>query len=513
MQQGLIRSRSQRLVSGCELGVCMLIAWACVACSADKPGYERINAGSVAGAAAVAALGGGGTGAVAARTAAAASGAIGVLSTAGRAGEAGRPPGISSLNGGTEADVQACAESAQEAQEVPVDMYIMLDRSDSMDEVTGAGPTKWAAIRSALTTFLGDARSNGLGVGLQFFPLRREGVPDACATDAECGIGGPCMNGVCQPGGGTEFIPLACATAADCPEDSVGCTTDVGQCSGASDYWCFNPGEALGCGFLRGSCLRLRLTGQCGGIDSCEAADYAQPAVTIGQLPANSRTLIDTLNAEDTVGRTPTAAALSGALQHAKAYAQQQPMHRVVAVLATDGSPTECLPLDPAGVGALAQAARAAAPAISTYVVGVFGPMETQARTNLNAWAKAGGTQTAFIVDPTLDVAAQFLDALDKIRSGSIACEYKVPEPPQNSSLDYDRVNVALIEGKKSSNFLYVGDASRCDRTTLGWHYDVAPSQGTPTKIVVCPQGCDALKTTDQGRVEVRVGCTSLVPD
>jgi hypothetical protein len=235
--------------------------------------------------------------------------------------------------------------------------------------------------------------------------------------------------------------------------------------------------------------------------------------VPIAALPGNARTLIDTLDAEDTIGRTPTAAALSGALQHAKEYAQKQPTHRVVAVLATDGSPTECMPLEPAGVGALAQTARAAAPSISTYVVGVFGPAETQARTNLNAWAKAGGTQTAFIVDPTRDVTAQFLDALDKIRSGSIACEYKVPEAPVNSNLDYDRVNVALIEGTKSTNFLYVGDASRCDRASLGWHYDVAPTQGTPTKIVVCPQGCDALKMTDQGRVEVRVGCTTLLPD
>jgi hypothetical protein len=47
----------------------------------------------------------------------------------------------------------------------------------------------------------------------------------------------------------------------------------------------------------------------------------------------------------------------------------------------------------------------------------------------------------------------------------------------------------------------------------LGWYYDVDPTQGKPTKIIVCAAGCNALKSTHNGRVEVRVGCKTIAPD
>ena len=71
--------------------------------------------------------------------------------------------------------VTSCVGETQHAQPVEVDMYVMLDRSDSMRETTGAGNTKWDAIREALTSFVTDSQSDGLGVGLQYFPL---GAPD-----------------------------------------------------------------------------------------------------------------------------------------------------------------------------------------------------------------------------------------------------------------------------------------------------------------------------------------------
>jgi hypothetical protein len=439
----------------------------------------------------------------------------GLLTTAmgGAAGNSRGVPSLSAGSGAASVPVEACVQAATEAQVVPVDMYIMLDRSSSMTEKTGAGPTKWDAIRDALAMFLRDSRSAGLGVGLQFFPLVKAGVPSECNADAECGPGGPCLNGICKPSQPGSFLLIPCSTAADCPADADGCTMTFGQCSRDTNAICFDIGP-FGCGVLQGACQQVRLTGICGGADSCEAAEYARPAVQIAALPANADALIVQLNSEMPTGRTPTAAALSGALQHAKEYAQNQPMHRVVAVLATDGLPTECTPVDTDGVGMLAKTALSAAPGIATYVVGVFGPEDTDARTNLNAWATAGGTQSAFIVDPTQDVAAQFLDALDRIRSGSIACEYQIPASPQGSDLDLDRVNVALIEGTNAQDFLYVGDESRCNLAPLGWHYDADPTKGgKPTKIVVCGAGCAMLKSTAAGRVEVRLGCKTKGPD
>jgi hypothetical protein len=213
------------------------------------------------------------------------------------------------------------------------------------------------------------------------------------------------------------------------------------------------------------------------------------------------------------LGLTPTSAALSGALQHAKQHAMAEPTHRVIAVLATDGSPTDCEPTAPAAVANLARDGLSGSPSIRTYVIGVFGSMETEARANVSAWASAGGTPRAFIIDPGQDVGAQFLDALEEIRSGSIACEYLLPPTPVGSQLDLDKVNVALIEGQSTRDFLYVGDESRCGLAALGWHYDADPSAGKATKIVACGAACDTLKSTNAGRVEIRVGCKTMAPD
>src|SRR5262245_51689957 len=45
--------------------------------------------------------------------------------------------------------ISACVGDVQRGHEVGVDMYIMLDRSDSMNELTGTGPSKWDAMRQA----------------------------------------------------------------------------------------------------------------------------------------------------------------------------------------------------------------------------------------------------------------------------------------------------------------------------------------------------------------------------
>jgi hypothetical protein len=407
------------------------------------------------------------------------------------------------------AALASCVQEVQEAERVPVDMYIMLDRSSSMLSATGAGPSKWDAIRQALNAFLGDPRSEGLGVGLQYFPLGREGVPTTCTQDSDCGDAGPCMFRACRPPpSGAEIGLILCISDNDCPGDSPGCAP-VGTCQSDQMRYCWSIGNE-GCG-PQDACIGVR--SECYGYASCDAADYAAPAVPIGVLPSNARQLSAALEATRPLGLTPTSAALSGALQRAKAQAQAEPAHRVIAVLATDGAPTECPPTEPDAIGALAGSALRDAPSVRTYVIGVFNAMETEARSNLNAWAAAGGTSQAFIIDPGQDVAAQFLDALELIRAGSIACEYLLPPMPVGSALDLARVNVALVEAGRRTDFLYVGDASRCDRAALGWHYDAAPESGEATAIVICDAACDTLRMPGNRRVEIQVGCMTRGPD
>jgi hypothetical protein len=411
------------------------------------------------------------------------------------------------------AEADSCVSSRIDAERVPVDMYIMLDRSGSMLAETGAGPTKWDATREALDNFIQDSRSEGLGVGLQYFPIGKPGVPDKCMSDAQCGAdGGPCINRLCQPARigpfGVNIAITYCLSDADCPLLSNGCQ-EAGQCASDPTLACFSLG-ADGCG-TGDDCGPL--AGECYAYASCEPDTYALPEVAIATLPTNAPALTASLAAASPLGLTPTYAALGGALEQARTHARANPTHRVVAVLATDGTPAGCELDTLANVQMLAAQGLASDPSINTYVVGVFSPEETDARTTLDGWAEAGGTNTAFVVDPLQDVSAQFLEALEKIRGVSLACEYQVPQSPNGSTLDYNAVNVALVIDSQSLDFRYVADPSRCDRAALGWYYDVEPTSGTPTKITVCDQACRMLAATTNGRVEVRLGCVTMGPD
>src|SRR5262245_46297660 len=67
---------------------------------------------------------------------------------------------------------ESCAEQDFTAMLVPVDLQFLIDTSTSMGQmVTGSSTiTKLSAVRDALTAFVNDPKSAGLGTGLVFFP-------------------------------------------------------------------------------------------------------------------------------------------------------------------------------------------------------------------------------------------------------------------------------------------------------------------------------------------------------
>lgn len=74
----------------------------------------------------------------------------------------------------------ACATSAVEGKTLPVVMFIMFDKSGSMLE-----DQKWSTAKAALTAFFQDPATNGLSVGLRFFP---DDSPAAGCNDQQCSI-------------------------------------------------------------------------------------------------------------------------------------------------------------------------------------------------------------------------------------------------------------------------------------------------------------------------------------
>jgi hypothetical protein len=415
-------------------------------------------------------------------------------------------PTIMAMPGGDVSD--ACTGELQTAQEVQVDMYIMLDRSASMQEKTGAGPSKWDAVGAAIRGFVQDPQSKGLAVGIQYFPLGVPGVPETCTTDRECGSGGACVSKACLPAAGDTTI-TPCLSDDDCSLFSGGCVP-FGTCFNIGKGGCQDQGD---CTPYQGSCTNYA---------SCTAGDYAKPAVALGTLPDNAMALLASLNGTKPLGNTPTPPALTGALDFTAAQAKQHPDHRVIAVLATDGLPTECLGSSPvteaqaiAATSAIAAKGLSGTPSIPTYVIGVFSSDDKTSPMNLQQLAAAGGTKQAFIVDQSQDVTAQLLSALAQIRSGSLACEYSLPASPQGQTLDYNTVNVQLtLSDKSTKNILYVTDNDHCSKAALGWFYDADPAKGgTPTKINVCPDTCTNLRAQTGATLQIKLGCATMGPE
>lgn len=72
-----------------------------------------------------------------------------------------------------DAGFEVCADVGRKVALSPLDLFILLDVSGSMDY-----DYKWVAVKSAMKSFAGSKQFDGLGVGVQYFPLRAQ-----CRTD------------------------------------------------------------------------------------------------------------------------------------------------------------------------------------------------------------------------------------------------------------------------------------------------------------------------------------------
>ena len=397
-----------------------------------------------------------------------------------------------------------CANETKKATPLPLDLILMLDTSGSMAVQVAQGVSKYKAVSNALASFVNDPSSAGIGIGLQFFPLQENGTPATCTTQAVCGTNGPCTYKACFQEGDTVW----CDSAAQCASGAT-CVA-VGRCANETASFCY-VGQACGTdanGFDRGACVG-QSSGVCGAADSCVDADYAIPKVPIAQLPGGATAITGALAAKSPDGSTPTSAALAGAITAATNYAKANPEHSVIAVLATDGLPTECT-TSLASIAATAKSAYGGTPSIKTFVVGVFAANETvSAQSNLDFIASNGGTKKAFVVTQGATTTQQFIDAMTQIRGAALPCEYDVPVPTSGTP-DFGKINVVYTpsSGNKS---IYANRANAAACTaTGGWYYDVDPNTGTPKKIALCPASCDAIQAS-VGQVEVVIGCVTQV--
>jgi hypothetical protein len=399
----------------------------------------------------------------------------------------------------------ACAQSKVGAQQVPIDLLILLDNSGSMSSAAGMR-SKWVTAQAALVTFVKDPASAGLGVGLSFFPI----APplQACNTDADCPSGACNDNALCISAGGFSGYRCFPAPANNrCPLG--GTCTPQGVCS-MSKLACGNVNAACPSGVDGDLCVRTDKVCSPDLEDSCNVSDYQKPSVAIAPLPGNEAKLVTVINGRKTTGGTPTGVALRGAFDHLRAHLQANPGRRAAVVLTTDGLPTGCMPTDPPSIAGDIRLAQMGTPSINTYVIGVFSTNEAaMARPTLEMFATAGGTGMPFLLDATADLGQRLNEALAKIRGSALPCEFTIPAG--TGAIDFGKVNVTLQSNGQEQTVPYVEGMDRCDATRGGWYYDVAPAAGTPTRILACPATCEKFKAETEPKVSLVFGCETVV--
>jgi hypothetical protein len=436
----------------------------------------------------------------------------------------------------------ACAATTSSAKLVPLDLYVMMDSSKSMNDTDSMGTDKWTDLKQAMSSFFNDANSKDFSVALAYFPDEQSGVPEVCASDSDCtGGSGPCdQRKACVAKAQFSTAPSTlCSTDAECVANMDGDTcVPVQQCAMGPNCEKRNcvagPNSTTGC---PSDCKPY--TGYCRGRDICDANDYATPKVPFGALsdPTFVSMLTDSLSHHSPGGYTPTGPALTGALKAAQQHAMDNPDRKTVVVLVTDGlpgafipcqtgmpcttTPAACTPADPPGVATLLSGSTGTSgmPPIQTFVIGIFGPCDLNDKSvnmatpqaNLDTWAAAGGTMKSVIVDTSQDVTQNILNAFKQVQSTVITCQYAIPKNVVGG-IDFMKVNVDF-----SSNAMttptpvhYVVTKDKCDPDTGGWYYDVPPDMGTPTQIIACDKSCTDFKAADGAQVDVALGCATI---
>src|SRR5882724_7598191 len=79
--------------------------------------------------------------------------------------------------------LRECIRGSRGIGKIPIDLFITLDRSRSMDTVDrGSTLSRWEAVAGAVDQFINSPLSNGIGAGIAFFPRTTPDGRPFCAT-------------------------------------------------------------------------------------------------------------------------------------------------------------------------------------------------------------------------------------------------------------------------------------------------------------------------------------------
>lgn len=223
-------------------------------------------------------------------------------------------------------------------------------------------------------------------------------------------------------------------------------------------------------------------TGIClGGGDSCTAADYAMPEVEIAPAQSVATSVMASLATHSPSTGSPTSAALQGAVDHAAAYAAAHANADVVALLITDGDPSEC-DTNTGDIDMIASTALGGAERVRTAVISLGA-----SQLFVDAIAQAGGTDSA-IAPTTVQGISMALT--------SVATERCALPIPANS--DTATLRLQTDEQGAIAPLGNVASAAACNGAS-GFYFDSATA---PHRILLCPASCTALRSSTTLTIE-----------
>jgi hypothetical protein len=383
-------------------------------------------------------------------------------SGAGASGTGGSLFGDASVGDGDIEEAGACAGESFPGKLAPLDVYVLLDATASMNGANDT-PVVWPSVTSALIGIASDPMSTGIGIGLTYLPTPPPPgfvVPGSCEPALGCG-----PLGTCRFLGAGYACDQACTTNDDCG--------------------------------LYGPCMPMLQYKICNGAlvknVSCDPADYGQPVVPIAELPGNKDAFVQAINNKDPDGdATPTQPSLAGTLIYAHQWAIDHPTRLVHVLFATDGLPNDCTFNSIDGAAEAAKTAFEGPPSVPTFVLGI-GDLS-----DLNKIAQEGGTGQAYIANGS-NVADTLVDVFNDIRAnGACQFQIPQPPAGEVLDYDRVNVYYTPLGATEKEAVKYVGTEAQCDPTEGGWYYD-DPSKANPTKILLCPATCEGVKLSEEG--------------
>lgn len=270
------------------------------------------------------------------------------------------------------------------------------------------------------------------------------------------------------------------------------------------------------------------------GASCSNGSGFDVPAVNVATLPSNAAAISASLDAQDPNGTgnakaywggTPIEGALRGATEFCKAFQASNADEQCVAVIVTDGKPEYAsgCSQDHTTLANIAKDAKTAG--VTTFAVGLQGADFTL----LDKIATEGGapdcdTNASTYACNVSSGANKLSEALGKIRdtvvktetktvietvveSSSLPCEWAIPEQPEGKVFDRDKVNIRLTADGAETNFVRVPSSAACEGNA--WHFDNADA---PTRLIACPTACQNIEAKPAGKIEVLLGCATLVP-